>query len=267
MKKQFEVAFIGGGNMAGAIIDAMLSSEIVPPSFISVSDPSEEKRQTFGSKGVNTVMSNPELCSKDIIFLAVKPQIMDDILLEIKPHLKCKCIVSIAAGVSVQHIKEILGNIPVIRVLPNTPMLVLDGMTVVAEPNNIDSHISEFVLSVFNAAGETVIIPEDKINEAIPMSSSSPAFFFRMLHAMACEGVANGISYENAFKLSAVAMKGSANYALKSSKTPEELIDQVSSPGGTTVSALSAFDELNFEGLIKNACDRCIKRAYELGKK
>ena len=253
--------------MAGAIIDAMLSSKIIPPSLITVSDPSEEKREVFSRKGVNAVLSNTELCSKDIIFLAVKPQIIDDVLFEIKTHLKCKCVVSIAAGVSVQHIKEILGDISVIRVLPNTPMLVLDGMTVVAKPDNVDSVISDFVLSVFNAAGETVIIPEEKINEAIPMSSSSPAFFFRMLHAMACEGVANGISYEDAFKLSAVAMKGSAKYALKSNKTPEELIAQVSSPGGTTVAALSAFDEFCFEDLIKNACDKCIKRAYELGKK
>ena len=268
MKKQYEVAFVGGGNMAGAIIDAILASKILSPSLITVFDPSEEKRVAFEQKGINTVLSNSELCSKDIIFLAVKPQIMDDVLTEIRKDLECKCIVSIAAGVSVDHIKKsIQRNIPVIRVLPNTPMLVLNGMTVVAQPQNVDSDMFDFILSVFNAAGETVILPENKINEAIPMSSSSPAFFFRMLHAMACEGVANGLSYYDAFKLSAVAMKGSADYAIKSSKSPEELIAQVSSPGGTTVAALSAFDELNFENLIKSACDRCINRAYELGEK
>ena len=94
MKKEYNVAFIGGGNMAGAIIDAMLSSAIVPSWTITVSDPSEHKRNMFKQKGINVVASNPELCSKDIIFLAVKPQIMDDILSEIRPHLNCKCIVT-----------------------------------------------------------------------------------------------------------------------------------------------------------------------------
>ena len=253
--------------MAAAIIDAMLTSSIIPASSITVFDPSESKRTAFKQKGINTVASNLDLCSKDIIFLAVKPQIIDFVLSEIQPYMNCKCVVSIAAGISVDHIKGILGDISVIRVLPNTPMLILDGMTVVAQPNNVSPEIFDFVLSVFKAAGETVIIPEEKINEAIPMSSSSPAFFFRMLHAMACEGVSNGISYEDAFKLAAVAMKGSAHYALSSNKSPQELIAQVSSPGGTTVAALSAFDELNFEGLIKEACDRCVNRAYELGKK
>ena len=267
LKTRFEVAFIGGGNMAAAIIDAMLSAKIIPPSFIYVSDPSEEKRIAFNMKGINTVSNNSELRSKNIIFLAVKPQIIDEVLSEISDSLDCECLVSIAAGVSVEHIKSRLNNdIPVIRVLPNTPMLILDGMTVVAKPNNIDSEILNFVLSVFNSAGETIILPEEKINEAIPMSSSSPAFFFRMLHAMACEGVANGLSYDDAFKLSATAMRGSANYALQSKKNPEELIKQVSSPGGTTIAALTAFDDFDFEGLLKSACSKCIKRAYELGK-
>lgn len=268
MKTKFEVGFIGGGNMAGAIIDAMLSAKVISPSFIYVSDPSEDKRASFNIKGVNTVSKNSELCSKDIIFLAVKPQIIDEVLSEISDCLDCKCLVSIAAGVSVDYIKSLLNSdIPVIRVLPNTPMLILDGMTVIAKPDNVDVEIADFVLSVFNSAGETVILPEEKINEAIPMSSSSPAFFFRMLHVMACEGVENGLSYDDAFKLSATAMRGSANYALQSQKNPIELIEQVSSPGGTTVAALSAFDDFDFEGLMKSACHKCIKRAYELGRK
>lgn len=261
------VSFIGGGNMAGAIIDALLSSSILPPNKISVFDPSESKREVFKQKGINVANSNFELAQKnDILILAVKPQVIDSVLQELAGKLKNKCVVSIAAGISVEHIKSIIGNeIPIIRVLPNTPMLILEGMTVIAKAPEVSKDIFEFVVSIFEAAGEVVVLPESSINEAIPLSSSSPAFFFRMLKAMAISGSNTGISYDDAFKLAAVAMIGSAKYALKSDKSPTELINQVSSPGGTTVAALTAFDDFDFEAFINEVSSRCIKRAYELG--
>lgn len=261
------VSFIGGGNMAGAIIDALLTSSVLPPNKISVFVPSESKRTEFRQKKINVADSNIELAQKnDILILAVKPQVIDSVLKELAGKLHSKCIVSIAAGISTEHIKSIIGHeIPVIRALPNTPMLILEGMTVIAEAPEISKEIFEFVVSIFKAAGEVVVLPENSINEAIPLSSSSPAFFFRMLEAMAMSGVNTGIPYDDAFKLSAVAMLGSAKYALKSDKTPAELIKQVSSPGGTTIAALTAFDDFDFENFINEATTRCIKRAYELG--
>lgn len=267
MSNKFEISFIGGGNMAGAIIDALLASNSVPANQISLYDTSEDKCSEFNSKGVCIAGSNSELAKKDgILVLAVKPQVIDLVLEEIAGKVNSKCVVSIAAGISAQHIKSILGkDIPVVRALPNTPMLVLEGMTVVAEAPDVPLEVFEFVLSVFRAAGEVAVLPENKINEAIPLSSSSPAFFFRMLDAMAKSGERFGISYDEALKLSATAMYGSAKYALKSNKTAAELIRQVSSPGGTTVAALTAFDDYNFENFIDEAIHRCITRAYELG--
>ncbi len=261
------ISFIGGGNMACAIIDAILNSKLIPASDISVFDPSEEKQAQLRNKGVNVLSSNDEIISReDVLFLAVKPQVMDSVLSSIAGKVKSRCIVSIAAGISVEHIKSILGDAtPVIRTLPNTPMLVLEGMTVVAESDSVSSDIFSFVLSIFKSAGEVVVLPEDKINEAIPLSSSSPAFFFRMLKAMSEVGVKNGIPYEDSFKLVATAMMGSAKYAMKSEASLDELISQVSSPGGTTVAALSAFDDFNFEKFIEEVELRCINRAYELG--
>jgi len=263
------LSFIGGGNMAGAIIDAVIKSQVLEAAQISVFDPSEEKREYFKNKGLCLADSNIELAGqKGILFLAVKPQIIDSVLAEIASNLKCSCIVSIAAGVSVEHIRSIVGSdCPIIRALPNTPMLALEGMTVIAESENVPSDIFDFVKSVFQAAGEVVILPENKINEAIPLSSSSPAFFFRMLDAMAHWGENKGIPFEESFKLAAVSMYGSAKYALKSEKTPSDLIAQVSSPGGTTVAALSAFDDFDFEKFIDEVSERCTNRAYELGAK
>lgn len=263
-----DISFIGGGNMAGAIIDAILKSNTLTAPHISLFDPSAEKCENFQKKGINIADSNIELSQKTgILFLAVKPQILDAVLTDIAPHLRCSCLVSIAAGVSVEHIRGIIKNAcPIIRALPNTPMLVLDGMTVLAEADNVPEDIFNFVKSIFNAAGEVVVLPENKINEAIPLSSSSPAFFFRMLNAMASWGEKQGIPFDEAFKLAAVSMYGSAQYAMKSQKTPSDLIAQVSSPGGTTVAALTAFDDFDFEQFISETADRCTKRAYELGK-
>ncbi len=261
------ISFIGGGNMAGAIIDSLLFSRTISADCISVYDTSEVRRNELKKKGVRIAFSNEKLAQKeDILFLAVKPQVIDDVLYSLKGKINSKCIVSIAAGISVKHIKDILGDdVPVVRVLPNTPMLILEGMTVIAEAPTVNKDIFDFIVSVFKSAGEVTVLPEDKINEAIPLSSSSPAFFFRMLKAMAEAGVRFGIPYDESFKLSAVAMYGSAKYALSSEKNADELISQVSSPGGTTVAALTAFDDFDFEELINNAFKRCTSRAYELG--
>ncbi len=268
MASDFCVSFVGGGNMACAIIDAIIASEILSPDKISVFDPAPEQQAVLRAKGVNVMQSINEVAAfENIMFLAVKPQIIDSVLSSLKGNLKCKAVVSIAAGISVEHIKSIIGSsIPIIRALPNTPMLTLNGMTVVADASGASDDIFSFVLSVFSAAGEVSVLPEEKINEAIPLSSSSPAFFFRMLKAMAEAGESFGIPYKEAFKLSAVAMKGSAEYALKSERSLDELIRQVSSPGGTTVAALSAFDDYKFEEFISEASNRCVNRAYELGK-
>lgn len=264
------ISFIGGGNMASAIIDSLILSKMVSPKKISVYDTSKERCEYLKSKGVYIAASSEELAQKkeDILFLAVKPQVIDDVLTSINGKINSICVVSIAAGVSVKHIKSIIGdNIPVVRALPNTPMLVLKGMTVIAEAPTISSDIFAFILSVFKSSGEIMVLPEEKINEVIPLSSSSPAFFFRMLKAMAEAGEHFGIPYEQAFTLSAIAMYGSAHYAMKSDKSIDELIRQVSSPGGTTVAALSAFDDFEFEKCIEESFKRCISRAYELGSK
>lgn len=267
MKFKSGISFIGAGNMASAIINGILNASLLLPSEVSLYDPSAEKRKYFADKGLSIAESNIELSEKeDILILAVKPQVMDNVLHEIKDNISCKCIVSIAAGISIEHIRSVIGReIPIVRVLPNTPMLTLHGMTVIAENNDVPVGIFEFILNIFKAAGEVIVLPEEKINEAIPLSSSSPAFFFRMLNAMALSGEKNGIPYEESLKLAAVAMAGSAQYLLDSKQNPKDLIKQVSSPGGTTVAALSVFDEFEYEGFVDEVMGRCIKRAYELG--
>lgn len=269
MPENKRIGFIGGGNMAGAIIDAILTSHIVAPDRLAVFDTSADKRDFFCEKGLRIAASNQELVeSSDLIFLAVKPQVISLVLEEIQGMTAGKCVISIAAGVTVSRLREALGGeTHIVRVLPNTPMLVLKGATVVAKPDDVPQGDFDLILAIFRAAGEVELLEEEHINQVIPVSSSSPAFFFRMIRAMARAGENCGIAYPTALKLAVATMHGAAHMMMESGKTPDELITQVSSPGGTTIAALTAFDEFDYEGLIEQAFERCIRRADELGEK
>lgn len=268
MANEVRVGFIGGGNMAGAMIDAVLQSGLLPAETLLVSDPNAEICNNLRAKGVKITSSNVELveaCS--LIFLAVKPQIVPLVLPELCGKLDGKCLVSIAAGVSVESLRSVIGsNTDFIRVLPNTPMLLMRGATVIANPENCAKETFSLVVEIFRAAGMVEFLDECFINAVIPVSSSSPAFFFRFVRAMAESAAKNGIPYEVALRLATETMHGAAHMMRESGKTPDELIAQVSSKGGTTVAALSAFDDFSFEAFMDEVFARCINRANELGK-
>lgn len=253
--------------MAGAMIDAILSTGMLSANALHVFDVSEEKCKFYAQKGLVVEPSNRALVAHcELLFLAVKPQMVETVLDEITGLTDGKCMVSIAAGVPIARLRKALGeNTYFVRVMPNTPLLVQQGATVIAAPDQIADTYLDLIVSVFRAAGMVEFLPEEKINAVIPVSSSSPAFFFRMVRAMAESGERNGIPYDTALRLAIATMNGAAHILAESGKTPDELITQVSSPGGTTIAALSAFDELKFETLIDEAFSRCIHRAEELG--
>ncbi len=268
MAKELRVGFIGGGNMAGAMIDAVLQSKLLEADSLTVFDPNVDICNCLRAKGLRIASSNSELVDEcDIVFLAVKPQIVSFVLPELSGKLEGKCLVSIAAGVSIDSLRSVLGpNTDLIRVLPNTPMLVMRGATVIANPENCNEEYVDLVVRIFKAAGMVEFLDESLINAVIPVSSSSPAFFFRFVRAMAESATKHGIPYDEALRLAIETMHGAAHMMRESGKTPDELIAQVSSKGGTTVAALSAFDDRDFEGLMAEAFARCVNRANELGK-
>ena len=263
----YRIGFIGAGNMASAILNGALRHSVILPENVYLSDPYIEKTDLFRVKGVHTTVSNTEVAdSVGILILAVKPQMFETVLSELKGHVEGKCVVSIAAGISVDYIKKYLPNTHVIRVMPNTPLLIGKGMTAIADAPDVPASYVDAVTELFGAAGETVVVEEEKINAVIALSGSSPAYFFRFAAAMVSEGEKMGLSPETALNLAAYTMKGSAGMLLRSGKTPKELTDQVCSPGGTTLAALSAFDDAGLDTIVAEAMQRCVKRAEELGK-
>ena len=261
------LGFVGAGNMAGAILSGILAKELLPVSRLWVFDSAEDKRKLWQEKGVGVAQSNVWLTQRcDVLVLAVKPQNFDEVLGELAPHTAGKCVVSIAPGISVAYLKAQLPGTAVVRVMPNTPLQVGRGATAVAQAPDVPEELFAWLCSLFRAAGEVAVIPEAQMDDIIAVSGSSPAFFFRMAAAMVDEAARAGLDPTLALRMAARAMEGSAAMLLESGKTAKELETMVCSPGGTTLAALSAFDEFHFEEMYREAARRCVTRSRELGR-
>lgn len=261
------MGFIGAGNMATAILDGVVSKRVFQTDRIMISNPHFDKLAHPKALGVEVTTSNEEVvANSDIIILAVKPQMFEEVIADIRNRCAGKCIVSIAAGISTAWIRDRIPGALVIRVMPNTPLQLGLGATAVADSSDVSSDLFQCVCNIFSAAGSVAVIPESQMDDVIPVSGSSPAFFFRMADVMVRWAQEQGMDPRVSLELTAATMKGSAEMLLSSGKTANELTRQVCSPGGTTLAALTAFDDRDFDGLIYDAMNRCTRRSKELGK-
>jgi len=259
--------FIGAGNMASAILSGMIKTTMFPADSITVSNRSPEKLEPLKKAGIHVTANNLEVMEQsDLIVLAVKPQMLEEVITPLADKAAGKCVVSIAAGISVAWLKARLNGAHVIRVMPNTPLQLGVGATAVASAPEVPAEYFQTVLDIFQAAGETAVIDEALMDTVIPVNGSSPAFFFRFADAMTRWAQAQGMDAALALRLAATTMKGSAEMLLQSGRSAGELTRQVCSPGGTTLAALTAFDDMGFDALVFEAMTRCTTRSRELGK-
>lgn len=261
------IGFIGAGNMVSAILTGVLRKGLTTPDRVWLSNRSAEKLESWSEHGVHTTQDNVILAqSADLIVLGVKPQVFETVLPQIAPYAAGKCIVSIAAGISTSYLKERLPGAMVVRAMPNTPMKLGRGATVLAQAPEVPGELFALVRSFFDAAGTTAVIPESQMDDSISLNGSSPAFFFRMAAAMVATAQEAGIDPGLALSMVAQTMSGSAAMLLESGQSAQALTQQVCSPGGTTLAALTAFDEFHFEEMLRQAALRCAQRSRELGK-
>ena len=263
------ISFIGTGNMAFAIIGGLTSESsnvAIPKSQITLFDANPEQYTKFG-EGFNVAKDIHEAVKADVIFLAVKPQNYSAVLSEINgTNLDGKVLISIAAGISTKYIESIVGKCAVVRSMPNTPLLVGKGLTALCRNKNVSDEDFELVDKMFAASGTTIRIEESEMNRIIPATSSSPAYVFLFIKAI-CDGAnAQGLECDDIRKAVCDAVIGSATLAKESELSLEELIRMVTSPKGTTEQAMNVFYNKNFEGIVKDAMDACLKRADELSK-
>lgn len=266
MKK---IGFIGAGNMATAIINGLISKKAALPENINVFDLDREKLSVMSEKGVSTLASSKQVVKNSgIIVLAVKPQNYSDVLQEIKDVVdESKIFVSIAAGISIGFVrKELSCNCPMVRVMPNTPLLLGKGATALCPSENISQSDFDTVKEMFSLSGEVEIFTEDHMNEIIAVNGSSPAYIYLFAKAMADYAQECNIPYESALNLIVATLEGSAAMIKDSGDSLDTLIKKVSSPGGTTLAALKTLEDYKFYDGIKEAMKSCTNRAEELGK-
>ncbi len=261
-----KIGFIGAGNMATAIVGGLLSSDFCR-SDIYVYDILAERLKLFGDKGLTVSDSALELAKNtDIIVLAVKPQQYSQVLSEIAPVASTeKTYVSIAAGITIDFVRSKLGvEAPVVRVMPNTPLLLGMGATAISPSDNVGDKERELVKGMFESSGVVEVLPERLMNSVISVNGSSPAYVYLFAKAVCDSAEAQGIDRKIAMKLFAAVLKGSAEMLISSGDDPDTLIDKVSSKGGTTIAALEQLYAHDFEKAIDDAMRACTRRAEEL---
>ncbi len=262
------IGIIGTGNMGSALINGAV--KVFGKEEVVFYDPIEEKRKNVSTEyGILACKNNTELVKIcNVIVLAVKPQVVFNVLEEIRPSFgnDNKTVISIVAGLSIEKLATALDHkAEIVRVMPNTPALVGAGMSALAFADDFKGD-RESTLKLFETVGETVVLPEKLINAAIVANGSSPAFVFVFIEALADGAVKYGIPRDKAYKMAAQTVLGSARLMMETGKHPGELKDAVCSPAGTTICGTAALEEYGFRNAVIKACDAVYDKAVELGK-
>lgn len=265
------IGFIGCGNMAKAMIGGLTKSKLFNPENILCYDPSEAARaQVAENFGVCIVGSNVEVAEKaDYLVLAIKPFLYGQILAEIAKSVKLTTIVIvIAVGVSFDDVKGILGEqIKVVRTQPSTPAFVGESDSTICPDELMSQEDIADVLAIFDSFGKTEIISEKLMGVVPGIASSAPAYVMIFIEAMADAGVLHGFPRDQAYRLAAQAVYGSAKLVLESGEHPAKLKDQVCTPGGTTIEAVRVLEEKGFRAAVISAVDACALKSLSMSKK
>lgn len=264
-----KIGFIGLGNMATAIIGGILQKGMAQPQDVIGFDMLDTAKEKVKTKfNIQIAESNAEVAEQaDVLFLAVKPIFLGDVIAEIKDAVKSDTlIVSIAAGRDLKFLKDafVRPECKIIRCMPNTPALVLEGCTGVCTGENVTEEELNRVLELLRSFGVASVVPERLMDVVVGVSGSSPAYVFMFIEAMADEAVAEGMPRAQAYEFAAQAVLGSAKMVLETGKHPGELKDMVCSPGGTTIQAVKVLEEMGMRAAVMDAMEACIEKSRNL---
>jgi pyrroline-5-carboxylate reductase len=264
MNDNIKIGIIGAGNMGGAIARGL--SKTLKSENIIICEKNNETalmlsselkiRQKADIKGLSE--------ESDVVIIAVKPAIVEEVLRSLKDY--SKIIISVAAGVTIHKIEEIVGNKKIIRAMPNTPAISGCAMTVLSLSNSVTEDESQIALSLFESLGRVIILDEKYMNAVTAISGSGPAYVFTFIQAIADAGVKLGLTRNDSLLLAGQTIFGSAKMFLDKMENPIKLRDNVTSPGGTTIAAVHTLERSGFSGVVMDAIEEAFKRAKELEK-
>ncbi|XP_054290965.1 pyrroline-5-carboxylate reductase 3-like [Macrosteles quadrilineatus] len=274
-----KIGFIGAGNMTKAIVSGMLDSGIVKPNLIIVSAPSKTNFPFWQEKGIATTHSNAEVVNKcDVIMLGIKPQYLDEAIKSFDPVPNNKLYISILVGITIETLNDKLrtqfrfteaGPEPwrIVRVIPNTPIMVGAGATAYAVSEGARAEDSELVKTIFSAGGLCEIVPERLLNPVGALAGSGPAYVYLMIEALSDGAVKMGVPRALATQLASQTLLGAAKMVQTTGKHPGQLKDEVCSPGGTTITGIHVLERSGVRAALIGAVEAATNRSFELGNK
>jgi pyrroline-5-carboxylate reductase len=245
MSENLSVGFLGCGMMASALMDGLIAKHVVTdPASITCSDIWQPSLDIAEKKGIHTTKSNDEVCTnaKDVILLAVKPFVIEDVCKDVAKVPSTALIISIAAGVTLETLQRQLPGRRVVRVMPNTPCVVGEAASGYAMGDLCNDSDKEIVQKIFGAVGVAKEVKEILLNAVTGLSGSGPAYVYQFIEALADGGVRSGLPREVALQLAAQTVKGAAEMVLQTGIHPGQLKDNVCSPGGTTIAGVEALE-------------------------
>jgi pyrroline-5-carboxylate reductase len=264
------IGLIGAGNMADALIKGLLSRHVLPPDAIWATNRSNRERLAgLGARyGIRTTPAKPPLLgAANVVILAVKPKDTRDVLDEMAGAVRTdQLVISVIAGIPLSLLEPRLGAVPVIRAMPNTSAAVLASATALtAGTHATDEHLGT-ATRIFEAVGDTVIVPEDVLDVVTGLSGSGPAYVYHLIEAMILAGTELGLTGDLARRLAIQTLVGAARMLAETAADPAELRRRVTSPNGTTMAALRVLEERGFAHAVRDAVGRAAARAREMAQ-
>lgn len=265
------VAVIGAGNIGHALIGGMVGSELIPPENVIATRRTQSALDEMADEfpGLQTTTDNVEAVQNaSIILLTIKPQSRAEVVTEIRDHVDREVLViSVLAGITTERLQLGFGqDQPVVRAMPNTPALVDEGATALSPGTYATNEHVEQARSIFEAVGEVVGVPEEHMDAVTGLSGSGPAYVYMFIEALTDAGVKQGMTRGDASKLAAQTVYGAAKLAIDTGRHPAILRDEVTTPGGTAIAAVSSLEEHGLRTMLINAVGTATERSRELNE-
>lgn len=263
---KYRIGCIGTGNMGSAIVAGIAPH--IPSGQLYIYDPDTGRTDYLTEQfGAYRSPSCIDLAREsDIVLIAVKPGHIDGILHEIRPALQGKILVSVAGGISTARIIQAAGpDVQVLRVMPNTPATISEGMSVISAAPGVPDQTIQIAVTLFSLIGKTAVLPESMMDAVTGLSGSGPAYVFTFIQALADGGVKMGIPRRDALLLAAQTVAGAARMVLDSQENPIELRCAVTSPGGTTIEGIHVMERAGFSGIVMDAVQAAAEKSRKLG--
>ena len=262
-----KLGVIGCGKMAEAILSSVAKNKFLSSSNVYLYDINLKNSENLSLKyGFNILNSIEEIENNcDIILLAVKPFVVNDVLCELKVNYKNQLVLSILAGVKIEKYLSVISEIKIVRIMPNTPALVNCAMSAICPGNNISDNERDFAFNLMKNCGEVIITTEDQMDIITALSGSGPAFYYKIIDLMAKSACKLGLNYNQAILLSSQTALGSAKMVLKNDFNIEQLIKNVTTPGGCTEVGNNVLNSSNLEDILDTTIKDTMQKAHDLG--